>query len=228
MSGSIKVGGNTIATHTGAQGAGEVTLGTNIRLPASGGIQDSSGNNVLTESGGNTTIGSGVVFPAGVIKNIKVFSSNGTYTKSTGVNDVFVMVYGGSGGGGGSYTATADGGNGGTSSFGSYCSASGGAGGAGQGGQTYYRLGAANGSGSGGNVSSNSTVGGAAGNRYAGGSARDIGQYGGAGGFACELISGVASTVSVTVGVAGSASTGDTYANGDPGAAGYVIVFELS
>ena len=48
MSGSIKVGGNTIATHTGAQGAGEVTLGTNLRLPASGGIQDSSGNNILT------------------------------------------------------------------------------------------------------------------------------------------------------------------------------------
>jgi hypothetical protein len=175
----------------------------------------------------NATLDSTVTFPAGFIKNVQVFSSSGTYTKTAGVNDVFVMVYGGSGGGGGSYTGGANGGSGGTSSFGSYCSASGGAGGLGQGGQTQARLGAANGSGSGGNVNSNSTVGGAAGNRYAGGSARDIGQYGGAGGFACEFITGVASTVSVTVGGAGSASSGDSYANGLAGAAGYVIVFEL-
>lgn len=79
MSGSIKVGGNTIATHTGAQGAGQVTLGTNIRLPASGGIQDSSGNNVLTESGGNTTISNSA---------IKLKSSGNSITKSDGTTAV--------------------------------------------------------------------------------------------------------------------------------------------
>lgn len=74
MAGNIKVGGNTIFTHTGAVGAGTVTLkdqsgnailtdnGTavsmgNLRLPATGGIKDSSGNNILTESGGNVSIG---------------------------------------------------------------------------------------------------------------------------------------------------------------------------
>jgi len=76
MSGSIKVGGNTIATHTGAQGAGEVTLGTNIRLPASGGIQDSSGNNILTESGGTVTFGNVIGgVPAGAIMSFAMSSA---------------------------------------------------------------------------------------------------------------------------------------------------------
>lgn len=194
----------------------------------------------LTESGSNiilnnvdtatnrTNLGLGSMATetaSGFIKNVQVFSSSGTYTKTTGVNDVFVMVYGGSGGGGGSNAG--NGGAGGTSSFGAYCSASGGSGGVGSGGQTETKLGAANGSGSGGNVDSNGTVGGAAGNRYVGGSARDIGQYGGAGGFACELITGVTSTVSVTVGSAGTFGNDPTYQDGLAGAAGYVIVFEL-
>ena len=74
MAGNIKVGGNTIFTHTGAVGAGTVTLkdqsgntiltdnGTavsmgNLRLPTTGGIKDSSGNNILTESGGVVSAG---------------------------------------------------------------------------------------------------------------------------------------------------------------------------
>ena len=75
MSGSIKVGGHTVFVHTGASGAGTLSvqgqngntlltddgtavhLGNNVRLPASGGIKDSSGNNILTESGGNVSIG---------------------------------------------------------------------------------------------------------------------------------------------------------------------------
>jgi microcystin-dependent protein len=81
MSGSIKVGGNTIATHTGAQGAGEVTLGTNLRLPASGGIQDSSGNNILTESGGNVSVGN-IRLPAS--GGIKDSSGNNILTESGG------------------------------------------------------------------------------------------------------------------------------------------------
>lgn len=78
MAGNIKVGGNTIFTHTGAVGAGTVTLkdqsgntiltdnGTavsmgNLRLPTTGGIKDSSGNNVLSESGGVVTLGNASV-----------------------------------------------------------------------------------------------------------------------------------------------------------------------
>ena len=75
MSGSIKVGGHTVFVHTGASGAGTlsvqgqngntlltddgtaVSFGSNVRLPASGGIKDSSGNNILTESGGNVSVG---------------------------------------------------------------------------------------------------------------------------------------------------------------------------
>lgn len=81
MAGNIKVGGHTVFTHTGASGAGTlsvqgqngnvllsddgtaVSLGNNVRLPASGGIKDSSGNNVLTESGGNVSLGN-IVKPA--------------------------------------------------------------------------------------------------------------------------------------------------------------------
>jgi len=91
MSGSIKVGGNTIATHTGAQGAGEITLGTNIRLPASGGIQDSSGNNILTESGGNVSVGNVRLPASGGIKdssgNNVLTESGGTVTLNSGTID---------------------------------------------------------------------------------------------------------------------------------------------
>jgi len=95
MSGSIKVGGNTIATHTGAQGAGEVTLGTNLRLPASGGIQDSSGNNILTESGGNVSLGNLRLPASGGIKDS---SGNNILTESGGnvsVGNVRLPVSGG-------------------------------------------------------------------------------------------------------------------------------------
>jgi len=206
MAGEIQLNSTTMATES----SGTITL-SNV---------DSAANRT------NLGLGSMATETAsGFIKNVQVFSTSGTYTKTTGVNDVFVMVYGGSGGGGGSNGG--NGGAGGTSSFGTYCSASGGSGGVGSGGQTQTKLGAANGSGSGGNVNSTSIPGGAAGNKYQGGSTRDIGQYGGAGGFACELISGVASTVSVTVGTAGTFGNDPTYEDGLAGADGYVIVFEL-
>jgi hypothetical protein len=92
MSGSIKVGGNTIATHTGAQGAGEVTLGTNIRLPASGGIQDSSGNNILTESGGTITL---TADEANVGSNALVVDSSGNVGVGTSSPTQRLQVDGG-------------------------------------------------------------------------------------------------------------------------------------
>jgi len=94
MSGSIKVGGHTVFVHTGASGAGTlsvqgqngnvllsddgtaVSLGNNVRLPASGGIKDSSGNNVLTESGGTVTFGNVIGgVPAGAIMSFAMSSA---------------------------------------------------------------------------------------------------------------------------------------------------------
>ena len=75
MAGNVKVGGNVIATHTGVEGAGTVTLSnvtaSAIKMSSSGNtITDSAGNAVLSESSGTVninkgTVGSSVVFPAG-------------------------------------------------------------------------------------------------------------------------------------------------------------------
>ena len=80
MAGNVKVGGNVIATHTGAEGAGTVTLSnvtaSAIKMSSSGNtITDSAGNAVLSESGGTVninkgTVGSNVIFPAGHILQI--------------------------------------------------------------------------------------------------------------------------------------------------------------
>ena len=103
MSGSIKVGGHTVFVHTGASGAGTlsvqgqngnvllsddgtaVSLGNNVRLPASGGIQDSSGNNILTESGGNVSLGDIRLSSGSALKDSSgndIIDSNGTLLSS--------------------------------------------------------------------------------------------------------------------------------------------------
>jgi hypothetical protein len=81
MSGTLKVGGKTLATHDTDNNVAKIQLGStsdvvltdsagnnvlsesggnvsigNVRLPSSGGIKDSSGNNILTESGGVVSI----------------------------------------------------------------------------------------------------------------------------------------------------------------------------
>ena len=76
MAGSISVGGKVIATHTGPKGAGTVSLGTNIRLSEGGGIQDSSGNDVLTESSGSVSFGNVIGgVPAGAIMSFAMSSA---------------------------------------------------------------------------------------------------------------------------------------------------------
>ena len=80
MAGNVKVGGNVIATHTGVEGAGTVTLSnvtaSALKMSSSGNtITDSAGNAVLSESSGTVninkgTLGSSVVFPAGHILQI--------------------------------------------------------------------------------------------------------------------------------------------------------------
>ena len=61
MAGNVKVGGNVIATHTGVEGAGTVTLSnvtaSAIKMSSSGNtITDSAGNAVLSESSGTVNI----------------------------------------------------------------------------------------------------------------------------------------------------------------------------
>ena len=87
MAGNVKVGGNVIATHTGVEGAGTVTLSnvtaSGIKMSSSGNtITDSAGNAVLSESGGNVSIGD-VRLPAS--GGIKDSSGNNVLSESSGV-----------------------------------------------------------------------------------------------------------------------------------------------
>ena len=90
MAGNVKVGGNVIATHTGAEGAGTVTLSnvtaSALKMSSSGNtITDSAGNAVLSESSGTVninkgTVGSSVVFPSGHPIQVKNFSDSTQWT----------------------------------------------------------------------------------------------------------------------------------------------------
>ena len=66
----------------------------------------------------------------GALKNVQVFTSSGTYTRTSGVTTAVVVAVGGGGGGKGASgkTAGGNGGNGGTTSFGSHVTALGGTG----------------------------------------------------------------------------------------------------
>ena len=66
MAGNVKVGGNVIATHTGVEGAGTVTLSnvtaSAVKMSSSGNtITDSAGNAVLSESSGTVNINKGTI-----------------------------------------------------------------------------------------------------------------------------------------------------------------------
>ena len=55
MAGQLKVGGNIIASHSGVEGAGEVTLQNvtlgDIRLSSGSALKDSSGNDIIDSNG---------------------------------------------------------------------------------------------------------------------------------------------------------------------------------
>ena len=128
---------------TGAAKIGSLTL-TSAPLPvASGGtgLATLTANNVLIGAGtgnvtfvapgasGNTLVSDGTLWssgrPAGALLNVQVFTSSGTYTRTSGATRAVVIAVGGGGGGGGS---GGSGGTGGTTSFGSHVTAVGGSG----------------------------------------------------------------------------------------------------
>ena len=87
MAGNVKVGGNVIATHTGVEGAGTVTLSnvtaSGIKMSSSGNtITDSAGNAVISESGGNVTLGNVRLPASGGIKNS---SGNNVLSEAGGI-----------------------------------------------------------------------------------------------------------------------------------------------
>ncbi len=112
MAGNVKVGGNVIATHTGVEGAGTVTLSnvtaSAIKMSSSGNtITDSAGNAVLSESSGTVNINKGTLgsavnintplasatFPGKIIKNVYVdYSGSDTGLTSSTTNKVVYSV----------------------------------------------------------------------------------------------------------------------------------------
>ena len=102
MAGNVKVGGNVIATHTGVEGAGTVTLSnvtaSALKMSSSGNtITDSAGNAVLSESSGTVninkgTVGSNVVFPAGHV--IQTITDEHLGINNPGNNPITVSVQG--------------------------------------------------------------------------------------------------------------------------------------
>lgn len=188
----------------------------------------------------------------GLLLNVQVFTSSGTYTRTAGVTRAVVIAVGGGGGGGGTGGAA---GTGGTTSFGSHVTAVGGLGGTGA--ATYASGGAGGTGGTGATIAIRGASGGwsnvigsgccgtswgsgfgggqggglngAAGVRGGGGGGRiGLGTGGGGGGqgeTAIDYISsGLGATETVTIGAGGAGGNGV----GGAGGAGYVIVYEYS
>lgn len=98
---------------------------TTYTLPAA----DGTSGQVLSTNGSGTLswASSG---GTGTLKNVQVFTSSGTYTRTAGVTTAVVIAVGGGGGGKGANGGIAggNGGNGGTTSFGAHVTAAGGTG----------------------------------------------------------------------------------------------------
>jgi hypothetical protein len=92
-----------------------------------GGANYGTSGQVLTSNGAAAAPSWQSVTPNGLLLNVQVFTSSGTYTRTSGATRAVVIAVGGGGGGGGS---GGTGGTGGTTSFGSQVTAVGGSGGA--------------------------------------------------------------------------------------------------
>ena len=243
LAGTLGVGfGGTGITTTPANGAIPIGNGTNYTaatLTAGTGIS-------ITNGAGSVTLASSVT---GALKNVQVFTSSGTYTRTAGVTTAVVIAVGGGGGGGGGGT----GGTGGTTSFGSHVTAVGGSGGTlgtgvggvggtggtgatieikGAPGSSGLNTGAndgCGGSGGGQGGGAGRSTGGLAGVRGGGGGGVLDGGYlpgggGGQGETGIKYTATVGATETVTIGAGGTAGTGGAGAGG----AGYIIVYEYS
>lgn len=235
---------NLGAAASGAVGSSGLTMNTSHLLgrttASSGAIEEISVGTGLSLSGGTLAATGGTV--TGTLLNVRVFTSSGTYTRTSGATRAVVIAVGGGGGGRGGGT---NGGSGGTTSFGSHVSAAGGGGatfpacaplaGLGGSGGTgaliairgapggypfYTGVGNAPGGGEGGGVGF-----GVAGVRGGGGGGGGTGAGGGQGEKAVDYItSGLGATETVTIGAGGSAGS----SGGTAGGAGYIIVYEYS
>lgn len=106
-----------------------------LRVAASGQIGIGGANygtsgQVLTSGGASAAPSWTTVSSTGALKNVQVFTSSGTYTRTSGVTTAVVIAVGGGGGGKGANGSGGggNGGNGGTTSFGAHVSAAGGTG----------------------------------------------------------------------------------------------------
>ena len=215
-----------------------------------GGANYGTSGQVLTSNGSGSAPSWQTASSTGALKNVQVFTSSGTYTRTAGVTTAVVIAVGGGGGGSGGGT----GGTGGTTSFGSHVTAVGGSGGAGWGsnpgaggtggtGATIAIKGApgvqgtdpgdanacgGGGGGQGGGAGKRASSAGNAGVRGGGGGGVHDGGYnpgsgGGQGETCIKYTTTVGATETVTIGSGGSAN-----ASAGAGGAGYIIVYEYS
>jgi len=128
--GAVTLAG-TLAVSNG--GTGITTTPTNGQIPIGNGTTYSAAT-LTAGTGISITNGAGSVTLAssGALVNVQVFTSSGTYTRTSGVTKAVVVAVGGGGGGAGTFgnasPAGGNGGAGGTTSFGSHVSAAGGGG----------------------------------------------------------------------------------------------------
>ena len=216
-----------------------------------GGANYGTAGQVLTSGGAAAAPSWAAVSSTGALKNVQVFTSSGTYTRTAGVTTAVVIAVGGGGGGKGANGTTpqagGSGGAGGTTSFGAHVSAAGGsgansesgaAGGTGGTGATIAIRGApgpgnvGGGQGGGTQVSGAAGVAGVRGGGGSGGSYTNCNNYTGGGGgqgeTAIKYTTTVGATETVTIGAGGTAGTSNVSRPGGAGGAGYIIVYEYS
>lgn len=239
-----------VAAGSGAVGSSGLTMNTARLLgrttAASGAVEEISVGTGLAMSAGTL---SSTVSSSGQLLNVQVFTSTGTYTRTSGATRAVVVAVGGGGGSGGvrsdgSPTFGGYGGAGGTTSFGSHVSAAGGGGGGdGDSGDIDGGSGGSGGSGAtiairgqwgSGSHQSSSFFGGGpggggrnvAGQRGGGGGPRfnnnsGISAGGGQGETAIRYItSGLNATEAVTIGAGGAGGSSGGGSSGGPGLAG--------
>ena len=113
----------------GTNGTEDFRIGPAGQFGIQGANYGTSGQ-VLTSAGAAAPPAWQTVSTNGLLLNVQVFTSSGTYTRTAGATRAVVIAVGGGGGGGGGSIGAAGGtgGNGGTTSFGSHVTAVGGTG----------------------------------------------------------------------------------------------------